>query len=75
MLVQGPVECLRSRYAESSPLRRLTVQQAFATQLGALYQGDCLELLAETEDERFDLDFADPHSTWARTTAKELATR
>jgi site-specific DNA-methyltransferase (adenine-specific) len=36
------------------------VEPVFQTKLGKLYQGDCLELLAATEDETFDLVFADP---------------
>jgi len=33
---------------------------AHETSLGSLYQGDCLDLLAATEDESVDLVFADP---------------
>ncbi len=36
------------------------MQPVFTTGLGSLYQGDCLELLAGTPDESFDLVFADP---------------
>jgi site-specific DNA-methyltransferase (adenine-specific) len=41
-------------------MREEAVEQVFKTDLGALYQGDCLELLAATGDETFDLVFADP---------------
>lgn len=36
------------------------LQQVFETELGRLYQADCLDLLAETADSTFDLIFADP---------------
>ena len=36
------------------------ISQVFETKLGKLYQGDCLQLLSATEDETFDLVFADP---------------
>jgi site-specific DNA-methyltransferase (adenine-specific) len=36
------------------------VKPVFETKLGKLYQGNCLELLAATGDETFDLVFADP---------------
>lgn len=39
---------------------RLMVEQVFKTELGTLFQGDCLDLLASTADEAFDLVFADP---------------
>jgi len=38
----------------------VSVEPVFQTQLGRLYQGDCLELLAATDDDTFDLVFADP---------------
>jgi site-specific DNA-methyltransferase (adenine-specific) len=36
------------------------VEPVYQSQFGRLYQGDCLDLLSETEDEVFDLVFADP---------------
>lgn len=37
-----------------------SLEAKFSTKFGKLYQGDCLELLKQTEDETFDLIFADP---------------
>lgn len=37
-----------------------TYDKVFETTNGKLFKGDCLSLLAETEDETFDLIFADP---------------
>src|SRR5579859_2945687 len=36
------------------------VKPVYETQFGQLYQGDCLDPLAETADDTFDLVFADP---------------
>ena len=36
------------------------MKPVYETQFGQLYQGDCLDLLAETADDTFDLVFADP---------------
>lgn len=35
-------------------------KEVFKTEHGKLYQGDCMSLLSKTEDETFDLIFADP---------------
>ena len=36
------------------------MKPVFETELGKLYQADCLDLLGEIEDDAFDLVFADP---------------
>jgi len=38
----------------------VVVEEQFSTNLGKLYQGDCLELLKKMDDESVDLVFADP---------------
>ncbi|MBN1102485.1 MAG: site-specific DNA-methyltransferase [Deltaproteobacteria bacterium] len=38
----------------------IEARRVFATSLGALYQGDCMELLPHVQDEAIDTVFADP---------------
>ncbi|MDR1077664.1 MAG: hypothetical protein LBL55_03185 [Propionibacteriaceae bacterium] len=40
--------------------QRSTARLAYQTALGALYQGDCLDLMAKLDDGSVDLIFADP---------------
>jgi site-specific DNA-methyltransferase (adenine-specific) len=46
--------------SDEQPLKSLCPPVVFKTQLGCLYQGDCINLLQNLADNSVDLIFADP---------------